>query len=245
MMDSQEPTSPEPQAVPWSVTDVVKGIGFFVVAEIALLIVVLGVLRLLPSNGDQVPTTAAMFVAMQVGELVILLAAWRFSVFKYRSGWRSLGFRSPSRLTDAIRLVVVALFVAFLANIVYLVIVMSLDVELFKPSEPPMELIETPVGLAVFAVLAILVAPVAEETFFRGFMFPGIGRKYGLWWGAVGSAALFAMVHFSLGALVPTFIAGLLLAWVYHRTGSIWACIGFHAVYNSLAVIALLLNLPV
>ena len=95
-----------------------------------------------------------------------------------------------------------------------------------------------PLSLTIYnAVLLILVAPVVEETFFRGFVFPGIGRRYGMWWGATVSAALFAAMHVSLGALFPLFVMGLLLAWVYFRTRSIWACIGFHAAYNSVALI--------
>ena len=228
--------------IPWAVIDVVKGVALYLVA----LVVVIGILSLFLAfdpfslNADKGFTTALLFVVMSVGELLMLLAAWRFSSFKYHCGWRSLGFRYPRKLGDAVRLVVIGLILSFLASFIYAIIITALDLDSFQAAEPPSELVETSAGLAVFVILAVLVAPIAEETFFRGFVFPGIGRKYGVWWGAIASAALFAGMHGSLGALFGTFVIGLVLAWVYVRTRSIWACIGCHAAYNSLALITLI-----
>ena len=224
--------------MPWTVRDVLKGIVFFVVAQVVLFGIILGIVLLVHRYAEQVPTTALIFVAMLVGEPVMLLAAWRFSAFKYRSGWRSLGFCRPTTLTKAVWIVVVALILLFLANFIYSLIIVLFDVKLLRLAESPLEeYVETLAWRAAYAVLLILVAPVVEETFFRGFVFPGIGRRYGVWWGATVSAALFAVMHVSLGALFPLFVMGLLLAWVYLRTRSIWPCIGFHAAYNSVALI--------
>jgi membrane protease YdiL (CAAX protease family) len=55
--------------------------------------------------------------------------------------------------------------------------------------------------------------------------------------GAIAASALvFSAFHLSLGVLVPIFITGLLLAWLYWRTGSLWAAIGAHAGQNALAL---------
>jgi len=100
----------------------------------------------------------------------------------------------------------------------------------------------TGLGLATIAVLAVVLAPVAEEIFFRGFLFTGIGNRYGYGWGAVASALLFALAHFMQpGAFLPIFLLGLLLAWLYIRIGSIWACIFTHFAYNSLALIFMII----
>ena len=242
--DTQGPDSDGPRflIIPWSVTDVVKGVVLYLVA----LAVVIGILSLFLAfdpfslNTDKGFTTALLFVVMSVGELLMLLAAWRFSSFKYRCGWHSLGFRYPRKLGNAVRLVIIALILSFLASLIYAIIITALGLNSLQATEPPSELVETSAGVAVFAILAVLVAPIAEETFFRGFVFPGIGRKYGMWWGAIASAVLFAVMHGSLGALFGTFVIGLVLAWVYVRTRSIWACIGCHAAYNSLALITLI-----
>jgi hypothetical protein len=44
----------------------------------------------------------------------------------------------------------------------------------------------------------------------------------------------------STESLVPIFLLGLMLAWLYHKTKSIWPCIIVHAAYNSIAVISMI-----
>ena len=239
--DTPGPDSGEPGflTIPWTATDVAKGFGLYLVALAAVIGMLFLFLTFDPStlSGDEEFTTALLFAVMNAGELLMLLAAWRFSSFKYHCGWRSLGFRYPRKLGNAARLAVAGFILSILASFIYAIIITALGLDSLEAAEPPSELVETSAGVAVFAILAIVVAPIAEETFFRGFVFPGIGRKYGLWWGAIASAALFAMMHGSLGALFPTLAIGLVLAWVYVRTRSIWACIACHAAYNSLALI--------
>lgn len=95
--------------------------------------------------------------------------------------------------------------------------------------------------LAVVSI--VILAPIAEELFFRGVVFNAFLRERGRAWAYVGSAALFAVIHLSLVALVPIFLLGLALAWVYDRTGSLLAPIAMHAVVNGTSVaIALLVR---
>jgi hypothetical protein len=97
------------------------------------------------------------------------------------------------------------------------------------------------------AVLAIVVlAPIAEELFFRGVVFNAYLRERGPRLAYIGSAALFAVIHLSIVALLPIFLLGLALAWVYDRTGSLLAPIVMHAVVNGISVaIALLVRFEV
>lgn len=97
------------------------------------------------------------------------------------------------------------------------------------------------------AVLAIVIlAPIAEELFFRGIVFNAYLRERGPRLAYIGSAALFAVIHLSIVALLPIFLLGLALAWVYDRTGSLLAPIVMHAVVNGISVaIALLVRFDV
>ena len=95
-------------------------------------------------------------------------------------------------------------------------------------------------GVAViltFQALA-LITPISEELFFRGFIFRGLIPKVGPFGAMLISAAVFSGFHLSLGVLIPIFITGFLLAWLYWKTGSLWASIGAHAGQNALALIA-------
>lgn len=87
----------------------------------------------------------------------------------------------------------------------------------------------------------VIVAPIAEEVFFRGVVFNAWLREGGRRWAFIGSSALFAIIHLSIVSVVPIFVLGLALAWVYDRTGSLVAPIAMHAVVNGISVALALL----
>jgi membrane protease YdiL (CAAX protease family) len=95
----------------------------------------------------------------------------------------------------------------------------------------------------IVVVLAVVVlAPIAEELFFRGIVFNAWLREGGRRWAYIGSAALFAAVHLSLVSALPIFLLGLALAWVYERTRNLLAPIAMHATVNGISVTIALLE---
>lgn len=95
----------------------------------------------------------------------------------------------------------------------------------------------------VFLVFGGLGAPIAEEIFFRGYVFGKFRLAGFLWFGSVVSAVLFGAVHFSDSYNVPCIcLFGVFLAWLYHRTGSLIAPITAHAVNNGIAILTMILS---
>ncbi|WP_411827434.1 lysostaphin resistance A-like protein [Luteolibacter sp. AS25] len=90
------------------------------------------------------------------------------------------------------------------------------------------------VGLMAFA--AALVAPVCEEVVFRGYLYPVAKKFSGPWVAGICTALLFSAVHGSMAALLPLFIFGVVLALLYEATGSIWAPISVHFLFNAATV---------
>ncbi len=261
-MEEKEPTEEAGLGpIPWTVGDVARGIG---VAIGVVLVIALGLglvtvlligpgaleelasqdftfaefINLLTREGVLQQWMVILLVGMVVGEGAMPLAAWLFSALKYRCGWQVLGFR-PFKVRRGLILAALVALVGLLVSVLYEILMTALGVE---PSYTfPPEFTETGLGLATLAVIAVMVAPFAEETFFRGFLFTGIGNRYGYGWGAVVSALLFSLAHMQPGALLPVFILGLFLAWLYMRTGSIWTCIFAHFAYNSLALLFMII----
>jgi len=92
-------------------------------------------------------------------------------------------------------------------------------------------------------VLGIVVlAPIAEEVFFRGVVFNALLREGGRRWAYIGSSALFAVIHLEPVAMLPLFLLGLALCWVYQRTQNLLAPIAMHATVNGTAVAVVLLD---
>ena len=89
-----------------------------------------------------------------------------------------------------------------------------------------------------------VVVPFAEELFFRGALFSWFRRRYSLWVAILASSSLFALGHADTAAVVATsFVIGVLNAWLFERTRSIWVPYTVHLVNNGLAFSLLYLAL--
>lgn len=90
--------------------------------------------------------------------------------------------------------------------------------------------------LILMSITAVIVAPLCEEVVFRGYLYPVLKKFNGPWLGAFVSALIFSAAHGSLVALLPLFIFGLMLVFLYEWSGSIWAPIAAHFLFNGATV---------
>ena len=81
-------------------------------------------------------------------------------------------------------------------------------------------------------LLALVVAPLAEEVMFRGLALPALARRLGGPAAVLLVALVFALLHFHLHSLAALFTLGVALAWVYIHTGTLWAPVTLHALFN-------------
>ena len=96
----------------------------------------------------------------------------------------------------------------------------------------------TPV-LVAFVLYGVVVAPIAEELIFRGFLF-NLGLRYGNFWvGAIFSSILFGAAHGDLELFLPLTLVGFVLATVYYRSKNLVASMIAHASFNAVAFTAL------
>jgi membrane protease YdiL (CAAX protease family) len=87
---------------------------------------------------------------------------------------------------------------------------------------------------SVLGLGTIFLVPFAEETLFRGVLYPAIKGagfpRLSVW----VTSFFFAIIHFNLATFVPLFILALLLTFLYEHTGNLLAPITAHAVFNAL-----------
>lgn len=106
------------------------------------------------------------------------------------------------------------------------------------PKSMPIEnMFKTPIGAYLMGVFGISVAPLMEELFFRGFLYPALARRLRIWPGIVVTAIAFAALHASqLGhAWAPVlllFVVGMVLTVTRARTGSVANGFLMHVGYN-------------
>jgi membrane protease YdiL (CAAX protease family) len=97
---------------------------------------------------------------------------------------------------------------------------------------------DSTVALVAVGVLVCVIAPLAEEIFFRGYFFAALSNWRGPWPAAVITGLVFGGIHVGsapVGFLVPLAFLGFGLCLLYWRTGSLYPCIAVHCVNNSIA----------
>jgi hypothetical protein len=132
----------------------------------------------------------------------------------------------------------------FAALVAYLVLTSIYTVLVDPPSEQlPNGLEDADQNLLLAlatGMLLIVVAPLAEEVFFRGFLYQAFRNSFGVLPGALLSGLIFGGIHLEFFKLVQLAILGVILALLFEKTKSLWSPIILHAVNNTLAYVYLL-----
>ncbi len=89
--------------------------------------------------------------------------------------------------------------------------------------------------MVVAGLIIVIAAPLCEEIFFRGFLYPAMRRRLGIWSASLLNGFLFAAVHFSLYGLLGRTLSGTLFCLLYEYTGNLWSPVAAHGINNFLA----------
>jgi membrane protease YdiL (CAAX protease family) len=168
-------------------------------------------------------------------DLVFVFAAWiGVKLALGRVTPADLGLRRIRRIWAAIGWAVAGLVAFYIVGVAL--------AELFGEPDPQtlvndLKTENTLAVLIAWGVLICVLAPVAEEVFFRGFMFTVFARRMGIWWAALLDGIVFGIGHAG-GAEAIQLIAlgafGVALCLLYWRTQSIIPGMALHALNNSI-----------
>ena len=222
-----------PGMVPWRGRQVALGIVLLAVFIIPVTAIAISIGRL----GGQYDEAITTWLSVHLMGLAIVGVVWRFGVRRLSAPLSTLGL-TPVALPEIKTVIMTSgvLGLSLLATVIYSVLIGLLDSDILSPPDISPD-IAFPGMAAVFTFQALaVVTPVVEEVFFRGFVFAGLVPRLGVGWAILASSAVFSFFHLAVGVLIPIFITGLLLAWLYHRNGSLWPSIIAHAGQNTLAV---------
>ena len=91
----------------------------------------------------------------------------------------------------------------------------------------------------LLTLLGGIVAPIKEELLFRGLIYPPLRKAVGRGKGMLLTGLFFATLHFDIVRFLPLLIGGVVLAWLYERSESIWPAVIAHGTWNILMAAAL------
>jgi membrane protease YdiL (CAAX protease family) len=189
-----------------------------------------------------IPDLLADNTALQIGlgttflyEVLLLVITVQLSGLGIGGFLRSLKLNRAPSLWRA-GLVTIA---AYISVVLYSVLINALDIDILRPqSTVPDAVARHNLTLVLAGLLALVGAPVAEETFFRGLMAGGLAP-----WGTPAALALsalaFTLAHGDPGSVIPFFVVGLALGWQFRRKGCLWDSITTHFMFNAVSFILL------
>ena len=212
------PTQTGNYSVPWKPIDNWIGVLLLVLIDVGLLVVS----RLGP-RGDIAQSWILILVQLVYLLPVVIIFAWR------GINWRALGFGRFDWGTMGIGcgLLVMSYGIILIHNLI--LTALGFETQGDEISQL-FALLENPVW---FLLVGAVLAPLVEETFFRGFLFQGFRARYGWLKSMLLSSAIFAIAHLDPASLIPTFILGSVLAYLYHRSNSIWPGVILHLTVNT------------
>jgi len=246
-----QPRTPDDLNVPWGVWDLVLLVVVaFVVSLVAGLIAVvaLSLLGFAPTAIQTSPHLKGILgVILQI---VLDLGLLGYLALRLRVGfdvpfWQTIGWR---KLETGIISRGVAYFGLVLSGaIISLLVVAASNLNLPKTSLPIDSVIQDRASAFLFLLMAVLLAPIVEETIFRGYLYPVVARSWGLVPGIAVTGALFGLLHgpqlwgawWQIALLVGV---GIIFSWVRALTQTVVASYFLHLGYNSLQLLAFLLS---
>ncbi len=231
------PLAPPPHKVfpQWSAWDVVAVLGFTVAAIVLFSMVALVIAHIL-TNDRHVPVgDLAMNPIVVIGSQLAaypVVIIFMIALVRSKSGerfWTAIhwNWRGTSTLAFLFTGIVFAFMVEFASR--WLPIPKSLPVDQFFADAT---------GAYLMAAFGVTLAPLLEELFFRGMLYPLLRRAWGVALGVLVTACAFAAIHgaqlgYAWGPLLSIFVVGVVLTLVRERTNSVAASFFMHCGYNA------------
>ena len=239
--------------VPWTIRQTFTGIFFTLVPWIVL---ALGLSSLQGTSRSNVILTPQQdllnafvsFIFASLIEGAFLIAPFYFANKAFRSvvsRWhlalQALGFKSFD-VKQAVFWVVTLFLAIIVLNLVYQDIINIFHLHVQTNDQLILEQSKhAPLTTYATLIVSVVIAPLCEEVFFRGFVFPGFLRGMSLGWAIVLSALIFAIAHADPGSFAVLFCIGLALAFLRWYTRSLWPCILLHLLNNGVGALLIIL----
>ncbi len=228
-----------PDAVGWKISMLVKVLLLFLTSGI-----VLGFLLGLAKRIFAWPLSDNFYLLFHTTLMDFLCFVFILRILKKgNGGWQDLGLNIPGG--KIFREVLLgwagyaALLPLFLGTLAALVAFAN-----WVHYEPPphplvgifLEEERSPFLVAYSIVLGTVLGPVLEEIFFRGFCYPILKKRFGMFLAMVLTSIFFASIHGNSFAFLPIFILGMGLALLYEIRGSLVAPIALHITHNMIFI---------
>ena len=171
----------------------------------------------------------------------ILISVYLIGIRRNGLTWQAVGLTPVSRNWQIIA-VLLGLLILPSVGLIAMMIQLVLGLPL---GNPQLEFLLTDnisiPGVLIMLVFGGVIVPIAEEIFFRGLLYSWLRQNLKIWPAILISSALFGVLHGEISIAGATFLMGIILAWIYEKSTSLWPAISIHIINNSIKLLVLYL----
>lgn len=187
------------------------------------------------SDGEELTPLGALLTTIVLDGTLIATALIFAGTVRRPKAWH-FGLR-PARFWGAVGWTALA-YLAYIAFVAIYVVIVGEPAEQTTAEDVGAD--DGGLALLNAGFLFVVLAPIGEELFFRGFLFRTLRSRFRVLPAALGAGAVFGSIHIFTGIEAVPLLGGLgvLLCLLYEKTGSLYPCIALHVVNNTLAYAA-------
>lgn len=167
--------------------------------------------------------------------LYVTLAVFQNAPFWRSLGWRRLGWKENRWPRNP--------WLYLGSGCILSLLVFAATAKMQPPENVPIEeLFKYKNTAMMFMAMAVLVAPLVEETVFRGYLYPLFAKSFGVATSIAITGILFGLMHgaqlgWTWGLVTVLVVVGIVFTFVRARTGSVFASFLLHLGYNSMIAV--------
>jgi len=233
--------------VPWDWRDLILFAAFALAATIVITLLLQGVFAVFgvtPTHIRQSPREQSyLTLAAQTLIFGALLAylSWRVGTRTRAPFWKSIGWR---RLETGGRPRVLVYLGILGAGFLFSAMIEVASGLIGTKAKLPIEkLFQDRLAATLLMLMAVLIAPVMEETIFRGYIYPVVARRFGVAAGVISTGILFGLLHApqlwgGWGQIALLVVVGIVFTYARAVTGTVVASYLLHLSYNSFVSLA-------
>jgi membrane protease YdiL (CAAX protease family) len=240
---------PEDLRVPWSWLDLLILVGIAVIGTLLSSVILVGVfatLGMTPATLQDSPNLKSLFLIVNQALISLFLLAYlaiHIHAHFQMPFWRTSGWRPLQTGTIPRRIVYLSLILGgFSLSLLVQLVSAALQT---KAKLPIQEYFQDPRSALLLMLMSVLLAPLVEETIFRGYIYPVLARSLGVGAGVVITGTLFGLLHApqlwgGWGQILLLIGVGIIFTAARALSRTVVASYILHVSYNSFLFIAFL-----
>ncbi len=188
--------------------------------------------------------TLAFFTVAYIFQFIVtVLLVLLFTIVINRARLRDLGIKHVSS-KEYLRygLMGGGLLLIFIVALGMIINLLHPDIQpqLF---EDMLRTVSSPGGFIILLIMGAILAPISEELYYRGMIYPVFRGYVGPFWGAIIAGSIFGLVHWDLWRAIPLAAGGVILCYIYEKSGSILVSALAHGVWNGVMALIVYFSL--